>query len=285
MSLLRGVGPLTQAAAEGRALGGFVVYNMETAQGIVKAAETTGLPMILQAGSSAFGFAGTETLANLCIGLAQGSTAAVGVHLDHCRSLEEIDLCLRLGYTSVMVDGSHLPYGENVALTREVVGRARDTDVWVEAELVAIAGEEDVSTDATAGLMTDPVRAGEFVRATGAHALAVSVGNVHGFTPIEPVIDYPRLEDIRERTGVPLVLHGASGLSNRVLQACVARGVAKVNFNTELRRAFLEAFAEALPTARAKTDLVGPLDAARHAVAHVAGSIAVFLHESRPIDT
>ena len=273
MSRLRGPQVLHQAVLDGRAVGAFVAYNLETAQAIVAAAERTGLPTILQAGSSGFGYAGTTELATLAVMLADASDAAIGVHLDHCRSLDEIELCLRLGYTSVMFDGSALPYEENVTTTSRVVTLAHGVGAWVEAELVGIAGDEDVSTAAGAETLTDPDQAREFVSATGVDALAVSVGNVHGFTPTEPVIDFDRLERIRDRTGIPLVLHGASGLSPATLRRCIARGVAKVNVNTELRRAFLDAVAAALPAARAATDLVTPLAAAREAVAVVAAAI------------
>jgi tagatose 1,6-diphosphate aldolase GatY/KbaY len=268
--LLRGISALEDAARDGIAVAGFVAYNLETAQGIVAAGERTGLPILLQAGSSAFHHAGRRELAMICLELARASDAAVGVHLDHSRSLEEIEECIELGYTSVMFDGSHLLYEENVELTRDVVARAHAAGVWVEAELVGTAGDEDVSTGAQAGAMTDPDRAREFVAATGIDALAVAVGNVHGFTPTEPRIDLERLAAIRSATVVPLVLHGASGLSETTLRACLERGISKINVNTELRRAYLEAFAAALPDARAAVDLVTPLAAAREAIASAA---------------
>lgn len=274
--LLRGVEVLDEAAAAGRAVPGFVAYNLETAQGIVAAGERTGMPILVMAGSSAFKHAGRRELASLCLDLAANAATPVGVHLDHCRSLDEVRACLALGYTSVMIDGSHLPYAENVELTRQVVQDAHAVGAWVEAELVGTAGDEDVSTGAEAGDMTDPGVAERFVKATGIDALAVSVGNVHGFTPVEPLIDYARLEAIRAVTGIPLVLHGASGLAPATLRACLDRGVAKINVNTELRRAYLDAFAGALDDARAKVDLATPLAAAREAVAvAAAGVIAV----------
>jgi fructose-bisphosphate aldolase class II/tagatose 1,6-diphosphate aldolase GatY/KbaY len=165
----------------------------------------------------------------------------VGVHLDHCRDPAEIDACLALGYSSVMIDGSHLPFEENVALTRAVVERARAAGAWVEAELGALSGDEDRSGAATAEGMTDPSEAAEFARRTGVDALAVAVGNVHGFTP-EPVrLDLDRLRAIAAVCDAPLVLHGASGLPGEDLRGAVAAGVVKVNVNAELRRAHIEA--------------------------------------------
>ncbi|MFD8868222.1 ketose-bisphosphate aldolase [Streptomyces sp. NPDC059590] len=270
--LLHGTDALTAAAREGRAIPGFVAYNLETVQGIVAAAETAGRPVLLQAGSSAFKHAGREALMALALDAARRSDAELGVHLDHSRDLEEITACVEAGYTSVMVDGSHLPFAENVALTRKAVERAHAAGVWVEAELGALAGDEDVSTDARAagGSMTDPEQAAEFVAATGVDALAVAVGNVHGFTA-EPVrLDLDRLERIRDVVPVPLVLHGASGLPEEQLLGAVRRGVAKVNVNAELRRAYLDAMAAALPGALPGSDVVSTWAAGREAVAATA---------------
>jgi ketose-bisphosphate aldolase len=233
--------------------------------------------VLLQAGSSAFVAAGLRPLALLAVELARLSSAAVGVHLDHSRDEAEIGTCIELGYTSVMVDGSHLPFDANVELTRRVVDRAHRAGVWVEAELGAVAGDEDVSTDAASGAMTDPDQAGEFVAATGVDALAVAVGNVHGFTRRPPVIDLARLERIRDAAEVPLVLHGASGLDPDVLLACVEVGVTKINVNTELRHTLLEATATALPAAQPGADLAAVLAAQREAVAAAATRITLLL--------
>lgn len=277
--LLTGTDALTAAAREGRAIPGFVAYNLETVQGIVAAAEASGTPVLLQAGSSAFKHAGREALMGLALDAARRSTAPIGVHLDHSRDLDEIAACVEAGYTSVMVDGSHLPFAENIALTRQAVRRAHAAGVWVEAELGALAGDEDVSTGATApgGSMTDPAQAAEFVAATGVDALAVAVGNVHGFTA-EPVrLDLRRLERIRAAVPVPLVLHGASGLPEPQLLGAVRRGVAKVNVNAELRRAYLAAVASTLPDATGGADVVATWAAGRDAVAAAAHRIAARL--------
>jgi ketose-bisphosphate aldolase len=273
VSRLRGSEALHEALRDRLAIGAFSVYNLETVQAVVAAAERTGLPTILQAGSSAFRFAGAVPLATLAVAAVDASPAAIGVHLDHCRSREEIELCLQLGYTSVMFDGSSLPFEDNVATTRDVVEFAHSAGAWVEAELGGIAGDEDVSTAAVAEELTDPAEAGRFARATGVDALAVSVGNVHGFSPTEPAIDFERLKAIRDEAQIPLVLHGASGLSTRTIQRCVSNGVAKVNVNTELRRAFLDALAESLAAARPQADLVMPLAAARAAVTAAAAGV------------
>ncbi|MFK4098766.1 ketose-bisphosphate aldolase [Streptomyces sp. NPDC019531] len=267
--LLHGTDALKQAAAAGHALPGFVVYNLETVQGITAAAEAAGTPVLIQAGSSPFKHAGRETLMRLALDAAEDSgTARLGVHLDHSRDLAEITACLESGYTSVMVDGSHLPFAENMALTKEAVRRSRDHGAWVEAELGALPGDEDVSTDAVAtdAAMTDPVQAAEFVAATGVDALAVAVGNVHGFTRDPVRLDLDRLAAIHELVPVPLVLHGASGLPVEELHGALARGVAKVNVNAELRRAYLDAVHAALPSALPGSDVVAVWTAGRNAV-------------------
>ncbi|MFG3151479.1 ketose-bisphosphate aldolase [Streptomyces sp. NPDC048219] len=266
--LLYGTDALKEAAAAGHALPGFVAYNLESVQGITAAAELSGRPVLIQAGSSPFKHAGRDALMRLALDAAGRSAARLGVHLDHSRDLDEITACLEAGYSSVMVDGSHLPFSENIALTKEAVRRARDHGAWVEAELGALPGDEDVSTDAVAqaAAMTDPQQAGEFVSATGVDALAVAVGNVHGFTkePVHLALD--RLAEIHEAVPVPLVLHGASGLPVEELHGALARGVAKVNVNAELRRAYLEAVRATLPSALPDSDVVSVWAAGRDAV-------------------
>lgn len=270
--LLHGTSFLVAARQARRAVPAFVAYNMEMVQGIVAAAESTERPVIVIAGSSAFHFAGLRPLAALALNAARESRVAVGVHLDHCRSIDEIETCLDLGYTSVMFDGADLSYEENVALTKAVVGAAHEVGAWVEAELVGIAGDENVSTDAVATSTTDPDQAAAFVAETGVDALAVVVGNVHGFTSRAPVIDFARLEKIADLVEVPLVLHGASGLSDEVLSRCVATGVAKVNVNAELRRSYLDAVVS-MSDASTAGDLVACLESARDAVATTAARV------------
>lgn len=266
--LLHGSDALKQAAAAGHALPGFVAYNLETVQGITAAAEAAGRPVLIQAGAGPFKHAGRQALMRLALDAAAHSAARLGVHLDHSRDLDEITACLEAGYTSVMVDGSHLPIAENIALTKEAARRARDHGAWVEAELGALPGDEDVSTDAVAqaAAMTDPQQAGEFVSATGVDALAVAVGNVHGFTKRPVRLDLARLAAIHAVVPVPLVLHGASGLPVEELHGALARGVAKVNVNAELRRAYLEAVRTTLPTALPGSDAVSLWAAGREAV-------------------
>ena len=267
---MRGLSILHEHLRRGGAVPAFVIYNLETAQAVVAAAERCGRAVLLQAGASAFKHAGREPLARMAVQLAMAADVPIGVHLDHSRSLQEVRACLELGYTSVMIDGSHLPYRENVALTQEAVAQAHQFGAWAEAELAAIAGDEDRSTNAVAEVMTDPQVAADFVAATGVDALAVAVGNVHGYTEMPPDIDFARLDALRQSTGVPLVLHGGSGLSPHVLRRCIELGVVKVNINTELRRAYLDGVTDALPGSLESWDLAGLLGAGRAAASETA---------------
>ena len=237
---------LSDARAHGRAVPAFTTYTLESTRAICAAAERTGLPVIISAGSSSFRGSSRALLAAAAVAAAREATVPVGVHLDHSTDLAEIRACLRLGYTSVMFDGSRLPLEENVALTRSVVAEAHDVGVWVEAELGGLAGDEDVSTSAQAEELTDPDEAAEFVSRTGVDALAAAVGTVHGFTTAPIQVDLDRIQAISALTDVPFVLHGASGLSDGELSAAVAAGVAKVNVNAELRRAYFTALRAAL---------------------------------------
>ena len=269
--LATGTGLLVEATRNGRAVAGFSTYNLETTQAICAAAEALQLPVIIQAGASAFGYAGRDDLAGLALQLACRASVPVGVHLDHSRKIEEIRHCIAAGYTSVMVDGSHLDFDANVAFTRQVVEEGHAAGVWVEGELGALAGDEDVSRDPDPYIdMTDPEQAAEFAAATGVDALAVAVGNVHGFTSRPVVLDLARLAQIHDLCPVPLVLHGASGLPDDVITAALRRGVAKVNVNAELRQAFFDAVSGSLPGARPGLDFGALLGPARTAVQQVA---------------
>jgi ketose-bisphosphate aldolase len=239
--LARGPDILLDARARGQAVPAFTTYTLESTRAICEAAERTGLPVILSAGSSSFRGSSRAMLAAATVAAAREASVPVGVHLDHSTELDEIRACLELGYTSVMIDGSHLPFEENVAITRRVVAQAHAAGVWVEAELGGLGGDEDASTDAVAGELTAPDQAVEFVNRTGVDALAAAVGTVHGFTTEPTHVDLHRVHTISTLTNVPFVLHGASGLSDAELMNAVAAGVTKVNVNAELRRAYFSA--------------------------------------------
>lgn len=247
--------------------------------GVVRAAERLRLPVILQAGSSTFAHAGRQALAALTLQAAAAATVPVGVHLDHSHDLDEIRWCAEAGYTSIMVDGSSLPFEENIALTREAVRIGAANGVWVEGELGAIPGDENRSVHAGAGRMTDPQLAHEFVERTAVDALAVAIGNVHGMAAQPLPLDLELLGRIRELVPVPLVLHGASGLPEAQLFGAVSRGVAKVNINTELRRALLGSYQRLTDQVISSADLVQALGHGVEAVQAVAEEKLVLLSQ------
>ena len=247
--LARGLEPLLRARARRQAVPAFTAYSLEAIRAIQDAAQSTGLAVIVSAGSSSFRAVGHEPLAAAALAAATAATVPIGVHLDHATDLDEIGRCLDLGYTSVMFDGSARDFEENVRLTRHVVERAHAAGVWVEAELAGVPGDEDASSDAVAGALTDPDQAAEFVKRTGVDVLAAAVGTVHGLTTVPMQLDVERIRRIAAATRVPLALHGASGLTRAELRAAVDAGIAKVNFNAELRRACVDALAATLPEA------------------------------------
>lgn len=237
----------TGILSPGRAVPAFTTYTLESTRAVCEAAARTGLPAMLAAGSSSFKAPGREPLAAAALAAARAADARIGVHLDHATDPDEIGACVDLGYSSVMIDGSALPFEDNVKVTRAVVERAHAAGVWVEGELGGVGGDEDRSSEAEAAERTDPAQAAEFVERTGVDALAAAVGTVHGYTAQRVHVDVARLEAIRDATdGLPLVLHGASGLDDDQLRAAVAAGVMKVNVNAELRRAYLGALREGL---------------------------------------
>lgn len=234
------VAALQHAYANRYAFGGFQAYDTVTTNAIVRAAETLNVPVIVQAGSSAFSGTGRDTLIGLVKSTATAADVPVGVHLDHCRDLDELRYCLDAGYTSVMFDGSHLPFDENVSKTRAAVQLAHKYGVWCEGELGAIAGDEDVSVNAVPGAFTDPKDAKRFIDDTGVDCLAVAVGNVHGLSDTPATLDLDRLQAVYEACQHPLVLHGASGFDDDTLRRAIGLGVVKVNVNTETRRGIFD---------------------------------------------
>jgi tagatose 1,6-diphosphate aldolase GatY/KbaY len=166
----------------------------------------------------------------------------IALHLDHHETVESIEESLKLGTKSVMIDGSHLTFEENIALTKKVVDKAKAYDATVEAELGRLVGQEDdMIVEAEDGLYTDPDAAKEFVESTGVDSLAVAIGTGHGVYETKPNIDFKRLERITSLVDIPIVLHGASGLSKEDIQKCISLGCAKINIATELKIPFSKA--------------------------------------------
>ncbi len=266
--LANGTSVLAKARKGNYAVGAFNVNNMEILQSVIRAAEATKSPVFVQTSEGAIEYAGLEYLFTLMLYGAESARVPVVIHLDHGRNLDLIKECIKIGYTSVMYDGSHLPFEENVNNTRQVVRWAHRRGVSVEAELGTIGGVED-KVEARKILFTDPEVAKDFVKRTGCDSLAVAIGTSHGAFKFAGAanLDLARLRDIKRAVRIPLVLHGASGVPQELVQkiaefggelgnpegvpddqitAAINLGINKVNTDTDLRLAFTESVRETL---------------------------------------
>ncbi len=241
--LVKTIEVVQEARHRGVAIGAFNTYNLELTRAIVETAEALSQPIILQLGVSAIK-AGGEPLALATLAAARIARVPVAVHLDHCPNMSLIEQCFDWGFSSALADGSHLSYAENMAFTRQAVEVATRFGGTIEAELGYLAGTEDgVTVEEVESSLTDPMQAHEFVVESGAALLAVSIGNVHGYVPNPPPLDFERLAQVLTQVKVPLVLHGASGIVKEDIQRAISMGIAKLNINTEVRTAFLKAIA------------------------------------------
>lgn len=285
---------LLNVAREGRyAVGAFNINNMEFVQAITGAAEELKSPVIIAVSEGAIKYAGLHNLVSLVRVAAEEREIPLSLHLDHGRDMEIIEQCINGGFTSIMIDGSHLPFEENVTVTREVVERAKKSGISVEGELGRLAGIEDnVSVAKKDALFTVPAEAAEFVRCTGVDALAIAVGTSHGAYKFkgEPRLAFDRISEIASRVGVPLVLHGASGVDQEHVELAntygaelkgtrgvpdaaiveaVNRGICKVNIDTDMRIAFTAYLRKTLSEDPGNIDPRKYLGPCREAVAEV----------------
>jgi len=261
---------LLRAQRDGYAIGAFNINDMEILQGVIRGCVQTQAPVIVAVTEGAIRYAGLEYLVAMVRVAAEEVDLPVALHLDHGRDLGLIRRCIESGFSSVMIDASHLPYEENVRITKQVVEMAHPAGVAVEAELGRLKGVEDmVSVREREATLTDPEEAERFVEETEVDFLAPAVGTSHGAFKFrgKPKLDIERLEEIRSRVGVPLVLHGASsvprwlldllntyggdlkeakGVPPDQLREAIAAGVAKVNTDTDLRLAFTAAVRKVL---------------------------------------
>jgi tagatose 1,6-diphosphate aldolase GatY/KbaY len=241
---------LHNAMAGDYAIGAFNIYNLEGVCAVVQAAEANRSPVMLQLLPTALQHGGPALVA-LCLAAARNATVPMAVHLDHSASAEEIHTALSAGVPSVMADGSHLSYQDNIAFTRHMVTLAGTHQAAVEAELGRLSGTEDgLTIPEYEARLTDPAQAADFVSQTGIDALAVCIGNVHGRYRSAPRLDFDRLAAIRQAVDIPLVLHGASGLPEALVQRAIALGVRKFNVNTEVREAYVQTLRERLQAAK-----------------------------------
>jgi fructose-bisphosphate aldolase class II len=263
LSLVPGKEILLAVSGKGRAVGAFNFNNLEFLQAIVAAADARQTPVFLATSEGAIGYAGLEYIVAMARVAAEMTKVPLCLHLDHGRDLALIRRCIDAGYTSVMIDASHLPFEENLRQTRAVVQIAHPAGVSVEAELGRLVGREDgVVVAEREALLVDPTEAVRFVAETGIDSLAPAIGTAHGAFKFkgEPKLDFDRLEQVKQVTGrLPLVLHGASSVPQNLVEKCtrygidvkgargvpeqdlvraIKLGVNKVNVDTDLRLAF-----------------------------------------------
>ena len=260
---------LSVASAGGYAVGAFNINNMEILQAIVETAAEEKSPLIISASPSAIKYAGLDYITGMVKAAAKlNPFIPMTLHFDHGKDIETATMCINGGFTSVMIDGSHLDFEGNIAMTKYVVELARSKDVSVEAELGKLVSQEATAEDAE-DPYTDPDTAVEFVDRTGVDSLAVAIGTSHGAYKFKGDVrlDFERLKDIRNNLDIPLVLHGASGVPSWIVEKAtkygaelsgakgipdehikkaISLGIAKINIDTDLRLAFTGSVREVL---------------------------------------
>ena len=231
----------------GYAIGAFNVNNMEIVQGITEAAQELKAPLILQVSKGARAYANHTYLVKLVEAAVECCPdIPIVLHLDHGPDFETCKSCIDGGFTSVMIDASSKPFAENIEITKSVVLACHAAGIPVEAELGKVGGKEDDLDGGNGNGYTVPSEAAEFAERTGVDSLAVAIGTAHGVYKGTPKLDMERLSEIRKVVSVPLVLHGTSGVPDDAVRECVARGMCKVNYATDLRIAFSKGLKEYL---------------------------------------
>lgn len=231
MALVKMKDLLRRAEEKNIGCGAFSVGNMEMVRGAIRAAEELDTPIILQIAEVRLKNSPLHLMGPMMVQAAKEAKVDVAVHLDHGLTFETVDKALELGFTSVMLDASTLPFEENIARVKAVVEKARKYSATVEAELGFVGGSEDGSCDH--GIRcTDPDDAVVYARETGIDALAVAIGNAHGNYPVAPTLAFDVLEKIHEKVDIPLVLHGGSGITDKDFQRAISLGIRKVNIAT-----------------------------------------------------
>lgn len=238
---------LPKAKANKFAVGQFNMNNLEFAQSIMEAAMELKSPFIYGVSEGALKYMGIEFTVAMAEAAAKKSGLPIALHLDHGSSFEVAMKCIRAGFSSVMFDGSHHPYEENIKLTKEIVKAAHAMGVSVEGELGTIGGvEDDISVEEENANLAKPEEAIRFYEETGVDALAIAVGTAHGMYSGEPNIHYDIIEKVSAAIPVPVVLHGGSGVPDEMIRKSILAGVGKINVNTENQVAMTETIREVL---------------------------------------
>lgn len=256
---------LAKAVDGGYAVPHFNVCNLETVKNIIDVAEELQSPVIFGVHEVEARYAGISNLVNIIKSAGHERQVEAAIHLDHGGSFELVMQTIHAGFDSVMFDGSTIPLDDNVRITRDVVKAAHAAGLSVEAEVGTIGNTLEYGGEIENPHLADPESAA-LIAATGIDALAVAIGNAHGVYLEEPSLDFALLEKIRDRVGIPLVLHGGSGIPDEQVQRAISLGIAKVNISTVLRTRFVDAMRKTLDANTGHVDFMDLVDAGSEAM-------------------
>lgn len=243
MKIANGYHLMDYAARHKYLLPSFNTTNLEMTYAIAKGLNQAGLPGYIQISSNNLRLSSPEAIVSLTKDALKDSDMPISLHLDHGKTYEDVKDCVNAGFTSIMIDASHLSYEDNIRETRRAVEYCHFYGVPVEAELGALGGkEEDIVNESDC--KTDPALVQDFVTRTGCDLLAVSIGNVHGLE-MTPKIDLPLLKELAAVCPVPMVMHGGSGVDFEIIRQMKFYGMLKINYGSDLRRAFVQTFGKA----------------------------------------
>ncbi|MEO1656692.1 MAG: class II fructose-bisphosphate aldolase [Pseudomonadota bacterium] len=236
---------LSEALAGQYAVAAFNPVDFNSMRAMVDAAVEADSPVIIQTSAKTIRFYGHDLLVSWMRHLAGDVAVPVVLHLDHGKDLSMIKTCIDMGWTSVMIDASDKPYTENLSITRQVNDWANEAGIGIEAEIGEIGGvEEDIVVSMEDAGLTDPAEAEDFCSKLELAAFAGAIGTAHGYYKGEPNVRFDLIEDINRRTGVPMALHGGTGLSDETFQRAIALGCAKINISTALKHVFVDSFVD-----------------------------------------
>ena len=254
MKLVNGFDLMEFAKKHHHVLPAFNTTNLEMTIAIAKGLMDAKLPGYIQISSNNLKLSNPRIIALMAMDAVKNSETPIGLHLDHGKSFEDVKACVDAGFTSIMIDASHLPFEENIKECRRAAEYCHFYGIPVEAEHGALQGkEEDVVNEAEC--RTDPDMVADFVARTGCATLAVSVGNVHGLC-LDPRIDIPLLAKINEVSAVPLVLHGGSGIPKEVIWEAKKHGLIKINYGSDLRKEYIRTFGESYEADHNEHDVI-----------------------------
>lgn len=244
-----------------------------TMQGVIRAAEQSRSPLIVQISVKTVKFWGAEVIQHMFTDMATRAAVPVALHLDHCPDPEVARQCLTVGWNSVLFDGSGMSYDENLKVTREIVSFARGLAAAVEGEMVGVMGvEDDIGSDEEGAL--PPIETElAFIKDTGIYCYAPPIGTAHGFYKAAPTIRYDRMEELVKATNMPMVLHGGTGLTTEVYQRLIALGAAKVNISTALKKTYADGFRTYLEKHPTQYDPLKLIGAVQNDVTEMARSL------------